>query len=67
LGKLKQEANCSLLLTYKMLQQKLEEEEIDVKYSGSTAVTVMIQDGRLWVANAGDSRAILKQTNSNPI
>ncbi len=50
-----------------MLQQKLEEEEIDVKYSGSTAVTVMIQDGRLWVANAGDSRAILKQTNSNPI
>jgi serine/threonine protein phosphatase PrpC len=43
-----------------MLQKKLEDKEIDVKYSGSTAITIMIQDGKLWVANAGDSRAILK-------
>jgi serine/threonine protein phosphatase PrpC len=52
-------------MTYKMLQRKLEDQEIDIKYSGSTAVSVLIQDGRLWVANAGDSRAILKSTNSN--
>ncbi|KAG5182113.1 phosphatase 2C-like domain-containing protein [Tribonema minus] len=28
-------------------------------YSGSTAVVALVRDGKMWVANAGDSRAIL--------
>eukprot|EP00953_Heterococcus_sp_UTEX-ZZ885_P033833 17579-Heterococcus_DN1.PRE.2 len=31
-------------------------------YSGSTAVVVLIRDGQMWSANAGDSRAILATT-----
>jgi serine/threonine protein phosphatase PrpC len=30
--------------------------------SGSTAVVVLIRDGQMWSANAGDSRAILATT-----
>ena len=33
--------------------------EIDITFSGTTAVTCYIQESRIYVANAGDSRAII--------
>ncbi|CAN0008833.1 unnamed protein product [Ascophyllum nodosum] len=32
---------------------------IEATFSGTTAVCVLVREGRLWVANAGDSRAVL--------
>ena len=45
--------------TYKKLFDSLLKGSIDIAFSGSTAVTCFIQDGVVYCANCGDSRAIL--------
>jgi len=39
--------------------------EIDASVSGTTAVTCLIKEGHLWIANSGDSRAIVVR-NAGP-
>ena len=45
--------------SYKALFDALLKGPIDIAFSGSTAVTCLIQDGVVYCANCGDSRAIL--------
>jgi len=52
-------ASKVLHLTYQSIFQGLTKSEIDVSYSGSTAVTCLIKGQLLMTANSGDSRAIV--------
>lgn len=48
-------------LTYSIVQvnEELTKSSLDVAFSGSTLVTVLLHGRKLWCANVGDSRAIL--------
>lgn len=54
-----QAPDIALFNTYKALFDSLVRGQIDITFSGSTAVTCLIQDDVIYCANAGDSRAIL--------
>lgn len=49
----------ALFYSYKTAFEELIKSEIDITFSGSTAVTCFIQDKKLYVSNSGDSRAII--------
>lgn len=53
--------------TYKQLFEELIKSEIDITFSGSTAITCYINESKIYVANSGDSRAIIgsKSPNNN--
>lgn len=55
----------ALHLTYKHLFETLLKGPIDITFSGSTAVACLLQDGVLYCANSGDSRAILGVQTDN--
>lgn len=57
--KAKQNVKDSLYLTYKQLFEELIKSEIDITFSGSTAVTCFINENKIYVANSGDSRAVI--------
>ena len=44
---------------YELCHQKLLATDIDAKFSGTTCVTLLIDDNKIITANAGDSRAIM--------
>ena len=44
---------------YELCHQKLLATDIDAKFSGTTCVTLLIDENRITTANAGDSRAIM--------
>ncbi|KAL9183970.1 hypothetical protein ACHAXT_002056 [Thalassiosira profunda] len=44
----------------------LDEDDIEPMYSGTTACAVLLRDGKLYVSNCGDSRAVLAQRPSKP-
>ena len=46
-------------LAYLQLSQKLLESKIDCTFSGSTFVSVLMIDDKIWCANTGDSRGII--------
>lgn len=45
--------------TYKQLFEELIKSEIDITFSGSTAITCYMAESKVYVANSGDSRAII--------
>ena len=44
----------------------LDEEEIEPMYAGTTANVLLVRDGVLYVANCGDSRAVLARSTAGP-
>lgn len=57
-------SKISLISTCEMLNKQLHETNIDVAYSGSTSVTLLLDNDYLYCANVGDSRAMLGRLNS---
>ena len=57
--KYKQNVKECLHMTYKQLFEELIKSEIDITFSGSTAVTCFINQNKIYVANSGDSRAVI--------
>lgn len=49
----------SLYLTYKRLFEELVVGNLDITFSGSTAVTCFIKENYIYTANSGDSRGII--------
>eukprot|EP01017_Pseudomicrothorax_dubius_P033714 TRINITY_DN4540_c0_g1_i10.p1 TRINITY_DN4540_c0_g1~~TRINITY_DN4540_c0_g1_i10.p1 ORF type:complete len:646 (+),score=93.14 TRINITY_DN4540_c0_g1_i10:112-2049(+) len=49
----------AVLVSYEMTHKSLYETSIDVNFSGSTSVSILIQNEKLYCANVGDSRAIM--------
>mgnify|MGYP000882204467 CR=1 FL=1 len=49
----------ALINSYDICHKKLMMSEIDVKFSGTTAITILIVGDKVISANAGDSRAIM--------
>ena len=49
----------ALHFSYKKIFENLISSEIDITFSGSTAVTCYLQGQKIYVANSGDSRAII--------
>jgi len=45
--------------TYVECDEELAASDVEASVSGSTAVTVLVKDQTYWVANAGDSRAVI--------
>jgi serine/threonine protein phosphatase PrpC len=41
-------------------------QEIDSTCSGTTAVAVILKGNQMWVANAGDSRAVVASAGEDP-
>jgi len=37
----------------------LKKSQIDIRYSGSTCLICLVFDGKIWIANLGDSRAVI--------
>lgn len=56
----------SLKISYKKVQQMLEESEINAEYSGTTLITILIRENDLYCANVGDSRAIVISSINPP-
>eukprot|EP00658_Telonema_sp_P-2_P019697 TRINITY_DN17767_c0_g1_i4.p1 TRINITY_DN17767_c0_g1~~TRINITY_DN17767_c0_g1_i4.p1 ORF type:complete len:305 (-),score=68.12 TRINITY_DN17767_c0_g1_i4:65-979(-) len=55
--------NKTLIEAYDRVDEALESESsIDSLHSGTSAVTVYLRDKKLFIANAGDSRAVLAST-----
>lgn len=55
---LETDAGCALTDAYLSVDGSLSQ-HVDAGVSGTTAVTCLIKDKHLWLANAGDSRAII--------
>lgn len=54
------EVKESLRCSFKEVQEKLDNESgINLKFSGSTCVSVLIVGNKVFCANVGDSRAVL--------
>lgn len=64
---LKQTEDIEKVLTQAYLQSNkdLKSSSIDCSFSGTTCVTVLFDNGKLYCANAGDSRAVLYSCKNN--
>eukprot|EP01017_Pseudomicrothorax_dubius_P044902 TRINITY_DN765_c0_g2_i2.p1 TRINITY_DN765_c0_g2~~TRINITY_DN765_c0_g2_i2.p1 ORF type:complete len:634 (-),score=113.15 TRINITY_DN765_c0_g2_i2:305-2206(-) len=54
-------AKIALISTFEMLNKSLHDSDIDITFSGSTSVSILINKESIFCSNVGDSRAILGQ------
>ncbi|CAI2381896.1 unnamed protein product [Moneuplotes crassus] len=54
----------ALRLAFNNTHGKMKQQQFDSKLSGTTCVTIVIQDDRVYIANAGDSRVVVGRKNS---
>lgn len=52
---------------YLMTNTQLHEDEVDDSMSGTTAITILVRGSTLYVANSGDSRAVLAEKRGEDI
>jgi len=52
----------SIIKTFKEINDALYNSDIDINFSGSTCILVLVMKSKIFVANVGDSRAVLYRT-----
>lgn len=54
-------------MAFTTTHKKLGEQEFDSELSGTTCVTIVVKENKVYIANAGDSRVVIGRKNSEEL